>query len=83
MILFTGILQRAVFVGGANVEFQLVVGLLDLDLMKGKLHPDDPPHEFVTSSSYIGYEMVAIIRCRIFCLPGCYPKIGRSRYIEI
>jgi len=21
------------------------------------------------------------IRCRIFCLPGCYPKISRSRYI--
>jgi len=22
-----------------------------------------------------GQEMLAIIRCRIFCLPGCYPKI--------
>jgi len=22
-----------------------------------------------------GQEMRAIIRCRIFCLPGCYPKI--------
>jgi len=20
-------------------------------------------------------EMLAVIRCRIFCLPGCYPKI--------
>jgi hypothetical protein len=24
-----------------------------------------------------------IIRCRIFCLPVCYPKIQRLRYIEI
>jgi len=22
-----------------------------------------------------GQEMLAIIRCRSFCLPGCYPKI--------
>ena len=22
-----------------------------------------------------GQEVLAIIRCRIFCLPGCYPKI--------
>jgi len=22
-----------------------------------------------------GQEMLAIVRCRIFCLPGCYPKI--------
>jgi hypothetical protein len=28
-------------------------------------------------------EVLAIIRCRIFCLPGCYPKIYRSRYIEL
>jgi len=22
-----------------------------------------------------GQEMLAVIRCRTFCLPGCYPKI--------
>jgi len=22
-----------------------------------------------------GQEVLAIIRCRIFCLPGCYPKL--------
>ena len=26
--------------------------------------------------------MLALIRCRIFFLPGCYPKIERSRYIQ-
>jgi len=25
--------------------------------------------------SRLSQEMLAIIRCRIFCLPGCYPKI--------
>ena len=36
----------------------------------------------LTNQNYIleeiksrGQEMLAIIRCRIFCLPGCYPKI--------
>jgi len=24
---------------------------------------------------YVGQEISAIIRCRTFCLPGCYPKI--------
>jgi len=27
--------------------------------------------------------MLAIIRCRIFCLPVCYPKIQRFRFITI
>ena len=27
--------------------------------------------------------MLAIIRYRIFCPPGCYPKLYRSRHIEL
>jgi len=27
--------------------------------------------------------MLAIIRCRIFCLPVCYPEIYRLRYTEL
>jgi hypothetical protein len=27
--------------------------------------------------------MLAIIRCRIFCLPGCYPKTQRLGYTEL
>jgi hypothetical protein len=27
--------------------------------------------------------MLAIIRCRIFCLPVCYPKIQILRYTEL
>ena len=31
--------------------------------------------KFYTAKVGNGQEMLAIIRCRIFCLPGCYPKI--------
>jgi hypothetical protein len=27
--------------------------------------------------------MLAVIQCIIICLPGCYPKTKRSRYIEL
>jgi hypothetical protein len=27
--------------------------------------------------------MLAIIRCRIFCLPSCYPKTQRLGYTEL
>ena len=30
-----------------------------------------------------GQEMLAIIRYRVVCLPGCYPKTLRLRYIEL
>ena len=31
----------------------------------------------------LSQRMFAIIRCIISCLPVCYPKIQRSRYIEL
>jgi hypothetical protein len=38
-------------------------------------------HEEIKSRLKSG--VLAIIRCRIFCLPGCYPKTQRLGYTEV
>jgi hypothetical protein len=38
-------------------------------------------HEEIKSRLKLG--MIAIIRCRIFCLPGCYPKTQRLGHTDL
>ena len=74
-----GVVQRAVFIGGANDDFQLVAGLLDLDPMKGKLRPDDsppPPRPDLVTSSSCRLRWLRMLGLKVFVRMGSYAAVG-------